>query len=79
MLALVIALQADELPTCPSGDCTTTTKNVLKPDPQQQIAELKQQLAEAQAEIRLYQQGLFQCQAAQIHEQAQKQAQKAKQ
>ncbi len=40
---------------------------------------LEQQLAEAQAEIRLYQQGLFQCQAVQIHEQAQKQAQKAKQ
>ncbi len=40
------------------------------------IEQLKQQLAAAQAEIRLYQQGLFQCQAAQIHEQAQKQAHK---
>jgi hypothetical protein len=42
-----------------------------KPNPEQEIAELK-------AEIRIYQQNLGQCLGVQIHEQAQKQAQKAK-
>ena len=37
---------------------------------QKTVAEQTKQLAEAQAELRLYQQGLFQCQAAEIHQQA---------
>lgn len=45
-----------------------------KPPPEQQIDQLKQQLDEAQAELRLYQRGLFQCQAAEIHAQAAAQA-----
>ncbi len=53
-ILIAVALQAEDAP---------------KPNPEQEIAELK-------AEVRLYQQGLFQCQAAQIHEQAQKQAHK---
>ena len=41
---------------------------------QKTVAEQTKQLAEAQAELRLYQQGLFQCQAAEIHQQAVSQA-----
>jgi hypothetical protein len=41
---------------------------------QAQIAQQQQQNAEQAAELRLYQQGLFQCQAAEIHAQAKHQA-----
>jgi len=42
---------------------------------QAKVAEQSKQLAEQAAELRLYQQGLFQCQAAEIHQQAVSQAQ----
>ena len=60
LLSLALSLHAEDIP---------------KPTPeQQQIVELKQQIAEQAAELRLYQQGLFQCQAAEIHQQAVSQA-----
>jgi hypothetical protein len=60
LIALAVALHAEDAP---------------KPTPEQQeIAKLRQDLADAQAEIRLYQQGLFQCQASEIHAQAKQQA-----
>ncbi len=41
------------------------------------VAEQSKQIAEQAAELRLYQQGLFQCQAAEIHQQAVSQAQQS--
>lgn len=63
ILALAFALHAEDAP---------------KPTSEQEVVELRKQLSEAQAEIRLYQQGMFQCQAANIHNQAAAEAQRPK-
>lgn len=63
IVSLALALYAEDAPKATS---------------EQQIADLQQKLAEAQVELRLYQQGLFQCQADQIHAKAKEQVQRAK-
>jgi hypothetical protein len=61
ILALAFALHAE--------DAAPTVEQL-----QTKVAEQAKQIAEQAAELRLYQQGLFQCQAAEIHAQAVAQA-----
>ncbi len=75
LLALLLTIpafadDAQPAPKPPDKDCKGCGISITMEQHLKDLAAKDQQLAEAQAELRLYQQGLFQCQAAEIHQQA---------
>jgi uncharacterized coiled-coil DUF342 family protein len=69
-IALTLPLIAEDV----APPATVEQLHAKVAEQSKQLAEQGKQIAEQAAELRLYQQGLFQCQAAQIHAQAVTQA-----